>query len=67
MNAEDFVEVDADLDTFDVPNEEEIVSSVLKDEGIASETIITELEEEEEDQELPLITRDEGYRAYNNF
>ena len=45
----------------------QIVSSALKDEGIDSETIITELEEEEEDQELPFITRDEGYRAYNNF
>ena len=67
MNADEYCEVDSNLTTFDSPNDEEILKNILFEEGLVDKISHEENKDEEYDQDVRFVTREEGENAFNTF
>ena len=66
MTANDFINIDSDVITTELPTDEDIINDILISEGVNVEEEVEEEDVSEESEEESAISIEEGRKAFEN-
>ena len=66
MTAKDFINIDSDVITTELPTDEDIINDILISEGVNVEEEVEEEDVSEESEEESAISIEEGRKAFEN-